>query len=180
MIGAVGSGSSGHCIALNNIGNFLSSNSFGERSKFLVDFSNNDNENIISTEGCFACDMNKPNKRSKSQKGSLNVRDLGRRGRRLRNRRNLVQRKRRHKRNNKAALDAKSLTRNHLHQQNQRQKRSSLIDGFSLISNRNGNDAQERNLSSYEYEHSSRNTSQAERITIKLSQEETRKNRYFC
>ena len=66
MIGAVGSGANGHCIALNNIRTYLTTSNHMERSKFLVDFSNNDNENIISSEGCFACDMNKANKSNNS------------------------------------------------------------------------------------------------------------------
>ena len=180
MIGAVGSGSNGHCIALNNIGNFLSSNNFMERSKFLVDFSNNENKNIISTEGCFACDMNKPNKRSKSRSASSKSREIGRRGRRLRSRRNLIRRKRRHKRNNRNVMTEATSTITNLHLNNQRNKRSASIDNLSQNLNENLNDASLRNLSSYEYEHSSFNTSHVERIAIHLSQEETRINRYDC
>ena len=180
MIGAVGSGSNGHCIALNNIGNFLSSNDFMERSKFLVDFSNNENKNIISTEGCFACDMNKPNKRSKSRVASSKSREIGRRGRRLRSRRNLTRRKRRHKRNNRNVMTEASSSIKNLHLDSQRHKRSASIDNLSQNVNENLNDASQRNLSSYEYEHSSFNTSHVERIAIQLSQEETRVNRYDC
>ena len=102
LIGAAVSGSNGHCIALNNIGNYLTSNSQIERSKLLIDFPNNENSNIISSEGCFACDMNKVNKRANRRVvGSRNGDERrGRRGRRLRNRANVHGRKRRHKRNN--------------------------------------------------------------------------------
>lgn len=101
MIGAVGSGASGHCIALNNIRNYLTSSNNGERKKFLIDFTSNDNENIISSEGCFACDMNKANKGGNIRvEVPINeVSRVGRRGRRLKNRDVLVGRKRRHKRN---------------------------------------------------------------------------------
>lgn len=106
MIGAAVSGSNGHCIALNNIGNYLTSNSQMERSKLLVDFPNNENSNIISSEGCFACDMNKVNKRQNRRvagpKNDGNRR--GRGGRRLRNRANVLGRKRRHKRNHQNPL----------------------------------------------------------------------------
>lgn len=106
MIGAVSSGSNGHCIALNNIRTYLTTSNHLEKSKFLVDFSNNENENIISSEGCFACDMNKANKRANVRGGaSRNEQSRkGRKGRRLRNRENMVGRKRRHKRNNQSLL----------------------------------------------------------------------------
>ena len=163
MIGTVGSGSNGHCIALNNIGNFLSSSSYQERSKFLIDFSNNDNENIISTEGCFACDMNKPNRRSKSRSGSSKTRSLGRRGKRLRSRRNLKQR---HKRNNHNLITRLNTSR---------VKRSPSIDNFNenIIDSLNNPPIQ--NVSSSE--HSSVNMSHVERIAIRLSRDDTRRNR---
>ena len=110
MIGALGSGSNGHCIALNNIRNYLTSSNQVERSKFLVDFSNNDNENIISSEGCFACDMNKANKGAMAR-GGASKNELSRkvrRGRRLRNRENMVGRKRRHKRNHQSLITEKT------------------------------------------------------------------------
>ena len=198
MIGTAGSASNGHCIALNNIGNFLSSNNYRERSKFLVDFSDNENENIISSEGCFACDMNKSNHRTKSRSGSLKSRDLGRRGRRLRNRRNLIQRKRRHKRNNHNLMTENTLTIKSQHLKKQRQKRSSnsnenrdlnhnSLDNTSWI-----RDTSLHNLSTTSLEHLKdpiertsnehlnspfNTTSQVARIAIRLSQEETRRNR---
>ena len=114
MIGAVGSGATGHCIALNNIRTYLTTSNHMERSKFLVDFSNNDNENIISSEGCFACDMNKANKRASVTGGaSRNEHSKkGRKGRRLRNRDNLAGRKRRHKRNNQNLLSHENRIKN--------------------------------------------------------------------
>ena len=88
MIGAIGSGSrSGHCIALNNIRSFLSSDSQNEQSKFLVDVSGGgqDDDNMISSEGCFACDMNKANKRTKVRRsGTFKTENLSKRRRKIR------------------------------------------------------------------------------------------------
>ena len=88
MIGAIGSGSrGGHCIALNNIRSFLSSDSQNEQSKFLVDVSGGgqDDDNMISSEGCFACDMNKANKRTKVRRsGTFKTENLSKRRRKIR------------------------------------------------------------------------------------------------
>ena len=87
MIGAIGSGSrSGHCIALNNIRSFLSSDNQKEQSKFLVDVSGGgQDDNMISSEGCFACDMNKANKRTKVRRsGTFKNDDLSKRKRKVR------------------------------------------------------------------------------------------------
>ena len=88
MIGAIGSGSrSGHCIALNNIRSFLSSDNQKEQSKFLVDVSGGgqDDDNMISSEGCFACDMNKANKRTKVRRsGTFKNDGLSKRKRKVR------------------------------------------------------------------------------------------------
>ena len=88
MIGAIGSGSrSGHCIALNNIRSFLSSDNQEEQSKFLMNVSGGgqDDENMISSEGCFACDMNKANKRTKVRRsGTFKNDGLSKRKRKVR------------------------------------------------------------------------------------------------
>ena len=88
MIGAIGSGSrSGHCIALNNIRSFLSSDNQKEQSKFLVNVSGGgqDDDNMISSEGCFACDMNKANKRTKVRRsGTFKTENLSKRKRKVR------------------------------------------------------------------------------------------------
>ena len=129
MIGAVGSGANGHCIALNNIRTYLTTSNHMERSKFLVDFSNNDNENIISSEGCFACDMNKANKRSSVRGGASNNEHSrkGRKGRRLRNRENIVGRNRRHKRNNQQLLPDQNRLKNSKSFRKVRKKRYSIF-----------------------------------------------------
>ena len=129
MIGAVGSGASGHCIALNNIRNYLTSSNNGDRNKFLVDFTSNDNENIISSEGCFACDMNKANKGENVRVGVPNneVSRRGRRGRRLRNREVLVGRKRRHKRNHQKHLPEVIRSK---HRESPRRARNKRYDGL--------------------------------------------------
>ena len=88
MIGAIGSGSrSGHCIALNNIRSFLSSDNQNEQSKFLVNVSGGgqDDDNMISSEGCFACDMNKASKRTKVRRsGTFKTENLSKRKRKVR------------------------------------------------------------------------------------------------
>lgn len=88
MIGAIGSGStSGHCIALNNIRSFLTSDNQKEQSKFLVNVSggSQDDDNMISSEGCFACDMNKANKKTKVRRsGTFKTEKLSKRKRKVR------------------------------------------------------------------------------------------------
>ena len=52
-----------HCVALNNLDNFLEDNT------------NNDASNVISSEGCFACQMNSPTNYQSSSSNSVQQRN---------------------------------------------------------------------------------------------------------
>ena len=55
-----------HCVALNSVDNFLED-------------TNNDVSDVISSEGCFACQMNKPPKNSRSS-SSTSIQQRNRKG----------------------------------------------------------------------------------------------------
>ena len=208
MIGAVGSRSNGHCIALNNIGNFLKSSTQLERSNLLVNFSssNKDDANIISTEGCFACDMNKANKKTKIRSRHDQSRG-GRRGKKFRNRDNLLGRNRRHKRNHKNIHVSENHSKSIRLYSKRREKRTLRIhsndSGFTRKVNRTMenplavsfktlNNRFDQQFSSNELVQSKPpkanstlrtkleqlDTHEVERLAITLSREETRKDRY--
>ena len=56
-----------HCVALNSVDNFLED-------------TNNDVSDVISSEGCFACQMNKPPKNSRSSSSSTSIQQRNRKG----------------------------------------------------------------------------------------------------